>query len=225
MQVEGLGDRIRRVLDCSGMTRVQFCAATGVAKSTLANYLSGRRLPDAAFLAALGGRFDVNANWLLLGEGPMHRRGGDAARLSLPGGGEVIQVPALPARASGLAEAMLTGRPPFELATGFFCFNFQWLSSLGPVEDMFVTVVSGDTMEPLLRSGDMALVDGSRREPVSGRLYALLLSGAVVVKRVDLGQGRLYLYSENPAYRPIELPAEEPPLLGHVVWAGKSFLP
>jgi phage repressor protein C with HTH and peptisase S24 domain len=40
-----------------------------------------------------------------------------------------------------------------------------------------------------------------------------------MVKRVQSGvPGRIVLESENPAYRPIELPPEEVRVVGRVVW-------
>ena len=42
---------------------------------------------------------------------------------------------------------------------------------------------------------------------------------ALLVKRVDLGRpGTITLVSDNPAYRPIELPPEEVQVIGRVVW-------
>ena len=78
--------------------------------------------------------------------------------------------------------------------------------------------VTGDSMEPLLRDGDEILVDRTPR-PLRDGVHVVRIGDALMVKRVQSGvPGRIVLESENPAYRPIELPPEEVRVVGRVVW-------
>ena len=218
-----LGGRIRQILEESGLSRPQFCAAIGVARSTLANYRAGKRMPDAAFLVRVARRFGANPEWLLLGDLPVYRNG-FTRQVPLPGG-EVIQVPAVSPEA---AEPFENFEALLRDAQASFCFNFGWLARQGAVESMFVTTVAGDDMEPLLHSGDLLLVDSSRRSPRPGQLFVLALGGGLVARRIDACVDRLYLRSENPAYPRVEVPiakADMLKVLGRVIWAGKCFLP
>ncbi|WP_236615084.1 LexA family transcriptional regulator [Desulfovibrio sp. X2] len=218
-----MGGRLRKILEDSGLTRPQFCAAMGVARSTLANYLSGRRLPDVPLLARLVRRFGVAPDWLLCGEEPAYRRG-FSRQVPVPGG-EIIQIPAI---------APILREGPHDLKTllgnaeNSYCFNFSWLAAQGPVDAMFVTTVSGDCMEPGLRNGDVLLVDSSLTALHPGRLYALVLNGAIAVRRVDAGVDGIFLHCENSAYPSVEIAGSKIgklQVLGRVIWASKSFLP
>jgi phage repressor protein C with HTH and peptisase S24 domain len=73
-------------------------------------------------------------------------------------------------------------------------------------------------MEGTLRDGDEILVDRSPR-PLRDGIHVVRTGDALLVKRLDTSRpGLLALVSDNPAYRPIELPPEEVQVIGRVVW-------
>jgi len=75
-------------------------------------------------------------------------------------------------------------------------------------------------MEPLLRDGDEILVDRSLRAFRDG-VHVVRRGDTVLVKRVaSAGQGRLALLSQNLAYPPVEVAADEVEIIGRVVWKG-----
>ena len=77
--------------------------------------------------------------------------------------------------------------------------------------------VRGDSMEPALYDGDQLIVDTADRTPtVSPRVYVIRIEGAVMVKRVGRGEGRLNVVSDNPAAAPV--PDGEVKVVGRVVW-------
>lgn len=70
--------------------------------------------------------------------------------------------------------------------------------------------VTGDSMEPLLFSGDKILVDTSPIERVrTGAVYAVNYDGELRVKRLEKRiDGTLILRSENSAYQPEAVPPD-----------------
>lgn len=218
-----MGGRIRQIIADSGLTRQQFCAAVGVAKSTLANYLSGSRAPDCQFLQRVVQRFGISPDWLLTGDAPVYRSG-FARQMSYPGG-EVVHIPAI----DPVLEAPFAGLDGLlREATESFAFSFNWLARLGAVDRMFMTAVAGDCMEPLLKGGDLLLVDSSRRDLRPGAIHVLAMAGGLVARRVDVAVDGLSLQCENPSYPRLTVPSENVPglhVLGRVIWAGKCFLP
>jgi phage repressor protein C with HTH and peptisase S24 domain len=75
-------------------------------------------------------------------------------------------------------------------------------------------------MEPLLNDGDEILVDCSPR-PFRDGIHVVRLGDTLLVKRVaQAGAGRLALLSQNLAYPPIEVAADEVAIIGRVVWKG-----
>ena len=77
---------------------------------------------------------------------------------------------------------------------------------------------AGDSMTPLLHSGDVVLVDLDAAVPPGGIAVGRHPDHGSVVKRVLRADGgALRLVSLNPAYPPLELPAGSGVLLGPVV--------
>lgn len=88
-------------------------------------------------------------------------------------------------------------------------FDARWLSAIR---------VMGDSMEPLLREGDEVLVD-ERPRPFRDGVHVVRLEDRLLVKRVaSQGGGRYSLLSQNLAYPPIAVTADEMEIVGRVVW-------
>lgn len=67
-----LGDRIRQVRKESRLSQKVFGKLCGVSPLTLMRYECGSRGPDARFLVRVSENFNVNANWLLTGQGGVY---------------------------------------------------------------------------------------------------------------------------------------------------------
>ncbi|MEY4160029.1 MAG: hypothetical protein RLZZ136_650 [Pseudomonadota bacterium] len=131
--------------------------------------------------------------------------------------GNFVEVPRLALDASAGAGAIAAE----EGAVDSLRFSSRWLRSQGFDPAMLSAIaVAGDSMEPLLRDGDEILVDTTPR-PLRDGIHVVRVGDALLVKRVQAGvPGRIILESENPGYRPIELPPEDIQIIGRVVWKG-----
>jgi phage repressor protein C with HTH and peptisase S24 domain len=86
--------------------------------------------------------------------------------------------------------------------------------------------IRGDSMEPMLRSGDVAVIDHSQVQERTDGVYVLRINGSLLVKSLQwLPGGRLRVKSENPAYESytVDPREEEVHMIGRVVWAGRKF--
>ena len=74
-------------------------------------------------------------------------------------------------------------------------------------------------MEPTLRDGCSILVDRSRREPHSGRIYVMQNEGGLIVRRVEQipERGWWLLTSDNSNW-PTEVMDEDTDIIGEVKW-------
>ena len=111
--------------------------------------------------------------------------------------------------------------PADEAAFDAFRFSRRWLSEqgLGDAQLSAITV-EGDSMEPLLNNGDEILIDRSPR-PFRDGVHVVRLGDTLMVKRVaSAGAGRFSLLSQNMAYPPVNVEAEELEIIGRVVWKG-----
>lgn len=69
----------------------------------------------------------------------------------------------------------------------YLAFQTQWLHEAGVPDKMVAVQVRGDSMEPLIYDGDVALVDTSQTEVINDRIYAVVLHGTVRLKRLFTG--------------------------------------
>ena len=107
-----------------------------------------------------------------------------------------------------------------EISYDSFRFSRKWLREMGlEGADLSAIRVEGDSMEPVLRSGDEIFVDRNKR---SGEgIFVVRIGDAIHVKQVRASQaGTIALISANEAYAPLELPREEVEVIGRVVWKG-----
>ena len=128
-----------------------------------------------------------------------------------------VEVPRLDIGASAGPGAM----PLSEMPVDAFRFSRRWLSEQGLAgAHLSAITVEGDSMEPLLRDGDEILVDRTPR-PFRDGVHVVRLGESLMVKRVaSTGAGKLALLSQNLAYPPVEVAAEDVEIIGRVVWKG-----
>lgn len=111
--------------------------------------------------------------------------------------------------------------PDSEAAFDAFRFSRRWLSEQGLGDAQLSAIqVEGDSMEPLLNDGDEILIDRAPR-PFRDGIHVVRLGDTLMVKRVaQAGAGRFSLLSQNLAYPPVDVAAEEMEVIGRVVWKG-----
>lgn len=94
-------------------------------------------------------------------------------------------------------------------------------------EDLHIITVDGDSMEPLLSSGDRILVDTSQRIPVPPGIFVIWDGMGIVAKRVEhvpnSDPPTVVIRSVNPQYQTYERDAEEVNIVGRVVWAARRL--
>ncbi len=71
--------RLRQFLDAEGLKITQAAEKSGIPYRSLQNYLSGERDPSVEALTAINTRLGVSIDWLLTGDGRMHRGTGEPA--------------------------------------------------------------------------------------------------------------------------------------------------
>lgn len=99
-------------------------------------------------------------------------------------------------------------------------FSRRWLREMGlEGADLSAIRVEGDSMEPLLRSGDEIFVDRNKRQGEG--VFVIRIGDALHVKQIRASAAdTVALLSANEAYAPLELPRAEVEVIGRVVWKG-----
>ncbi|MEM6476940.1 MAG: LexA family transcriptional regulator [Pseudomonadota bacterium] len=130
---------------------------------------------------------------------------------------DYVDVPRMDIGASAGPGALPDGEEAFDA----FRFSRRWLTEQGLERAQLSAItVEGDSMEPLLNDGDEILVDRSERAFRDG-VHVVRLGDSLMVKRVaSAGAGRFALLSQNMAYPPVTVEAEDIEIIGRVVWKG-----
>ena len=93
--------------------------------------------------------------------------------------------------------------------------------------DLWMIEADGDSMEPMLSSGDHFMIDVSRTVPAPPGIFVIWDGVALVAKRVEhvphSEPTRLVLKPVNPEYRGHERAAEEVSVVGRAVWVSKRL--
>ena len=143
-------------------------------------------------------------------------RAPDIIRSGEPGPIAAMLVPARAAGAAPLAElgvAAGTGRELFDEP----CESWVAVPEDLPPSRYVALRVVGDSMTPLLHSGDVVLVDLDAEVTAGAIAVARHPEHGSVVKRAVRVAGAWQLVSLNPAYAPLDLPSGAGGLLGPVV--------
>ena len=103
-------------------------------------------------------------------------------------------------------------------------FRKSWIQRRGNVENMVLMHVYGDSMEPYIQDGDLALIDTSRKNIIPHTVYAVGVDDGIYIKSVETLPGqKLVLRSFNERYTPIEIDmsndlADSVRIIGKVLW-------
>lgn len=103
-------------------------------------------------------------------------------------------------------------------------FRRDWVRRKGNPENMVLMRVHGDSMEPYIQHGDLALIDQSRKSVIPHTIYAVGVDDGIYVKVLETLPGqRLVLRSFNERYSPMEVDmrgdlADSIRIIGKVLW-------
>jgi len=233
-------------------SQAKFALDIGVSQTTFGRYERGESAPDSEFIASVCTKLGVEPRWLILGEGPVYspeRTTIEPARAgSLQAGGalqevvvqdkpqptadrtiehdtgDIIMVPMVEARLSA-------GTGSFENGNGqerFYAFRLDFLRRKGIPSQMALMRVSGDSMEPEIKDGDVVLIDQNQKTPTPGKLFAVGVEDMVYIKEVNAEPGKLILSSYNKAYPALEVDvrgdlATDIRIIGRAVWVGREL--
>ena len=93
--------------------------------------------------------------------------------------------------------------------------------------DLRMIAIDGDSMEPLLASGDRILIDVGQRIPVPPGIFVIWDGMGLVAKRIEHAPHseppQVIIKSVNPEYDTYERAAAEVHVIGRVVWAARRL--
>ena len=207
------------------LSQEEFAQLLGVHKNSVGRYERGDSTPGMDFAEKVCFVYGVSPEWFLLGTGPMKLDSAfheDVAVLGpLVAGSGVTSVPAI---SLGLS----AGHGNFiyieeNEVRKTFAFSTAFLQKKGNPSQMVVMTVSGDSMSPEIRNGDLVLIDQSQTRLLPGKIYAVAVENFIYLKVVDTLPGTLVLSSFNKEYPPLNVDMrgqmeDMVRILGRAVW-------
>ena len=191
MHTEDFAGRLDFVVKkLGGVTKASQLA--DISQPTISRWKDGSSDPKVSNLVALAQAADVTLDWLVLGspEQPATPKASND---------EYYYIPAYEVEASAGHGAFTEGATT---PAKYLAFRKDWVHDrrLSPAS-LSAIFARGDSMEPTIPDGAIILVDGSRIEPLDGKIYVIRIDERLWVKRVQwiLGGG-LRLISDNRIY-------------------------
>lgn len=235
-------DRLRLVIGDEPFSR--WANRRGITPSTVLEWLNHDRTPREASLGKLIAVTGIPGEWWESGEGdppitPDLKAmasmatfdSGDGKpslhRIEEPRSGYV----AIPLYNDVRAAAGAGAVASHERSDDALMFQEEWIRfELGArPQDLYLIRVSGDSMEPTLRSGDTILVDRRATRPDREGVYILRMNEMLLVKRLQaLPGGIVKVASDNQAFAAFDvkladIEGGDLTIIGRVVWAGRRL--
>ena len=197
-----------------GLTQAQFAEKLGIPQTTYAGYEKGNSDPPAWFWLAVADRYRVSIDYLMGHTDDPHRTKYaarskvEADYYGLDDHGRrvvdaVMQIEAERTEAAPVIElrrqkiiplfaaAAGPGEPPSQDGLDEYEVDAE-------SKAQFAVRISGDSMEPELRDGDVVLCE--RKRPEIGELAVMMVNGFLLVKQyIEDNYGNMYLRSLNRA--------------------------
>lgn len=220
-----VSERLKLARSELGLKQEELAAQSGVSSRAYQGYEAGRSVPGGEAIEGFV-RAGINANWLLTGEGPMLRTPATEEPAQSHASTGYVAIPLFNEVRAAAGPGALNGQ--VENPDDALMFKADWIRfELGArPEDLNLIRVSGDSMEPTLRAGDVVLIDHRARRPDREGIYILRLGEMLLVKRLQaLPGGLVRVVSDNPAFAPWEISLEkigsDMSIIGRVVWSGR----
>ncbi len=193
---KNIAERIKKAIISSGGYD-EIAKKTGIPKSTLANYTSGRNDPKVSLLIKIAEACDTTVLEFMYG---------DNVPTLENSGRSYISIPVMNVEASAGHGAIV---PEHEEVQDMMRLNESWLRTTFHANPNSVTIlpIKGDSMEPTIRSGELALIEklDPSDQPGDG-IYVIRVEEAIAVKRLQFFPNKhIKVSSDNPLFSPYEV--------------------
>ena len=200
--MKDFSEQLKKVMELRGISQTELCEKTGIPKSAMSQYLSGAFKPKQARTYILAEALHTTPEYLM-------------GTLDNPDPAPELKSPLHIIR---YTPDQMTPIPVVgKVAAGYTCLAEQYIEgyaladpdSLTDGYDYFWLRVTGDSMEPDIREGDLVLV--RVQEAVESGECAVVLVDEEdgLVKDVEIGKDHVTLCSKNPNYPPRVFVREE----------------
>jgi phage repressor protein C with HTH and peptisase S24 domain len=229
--MQTIGNRIKELRKELGLTQEAFGKKIYREKSIISKIENDEVELSSSMRLAICSVFGIREEWILTGEGPKKKD-------ELLPGGETPRHQIIPAQADFPADDFVFirqvngkisaggGLMPDDSIDVQAAFRKDWIKRKGgKPNNMSLIRVDGDSMDPILLSGDLVLVDHGRNSISSrGGIYAIVIDDEIMIKRVQpVFPDKILVLSDNKQYPPFEIARNEVAINGKVIWYAREL--
>ena len=193
-----VGLRIKSLLEKNNMNQKELSEKLDITEATLSRYINGQRKPTGDTLIKLSQILDTTTDYILKGNDKSAER--------------FLETRCLDVDLSSLQKLNIIGtvcagkgRQAYEEKIGE---EYAYIENANPLEHFYLKI-KGDSMEPKISAGDLALVH-RQNDVDSGDLAIVLVNDEDgVIKKVIKNPNSIELHSFNPYYPTREFKGEE----------------
>jgi len=181
-------------------------------------------MPSSEFVISVCEKFNLHADWLLLGIGPKYRGEGQEQQAYKQDPSAFDYIPMVEARLSAGGGAFVES----EGVKGYYAFRKDWLRSVATsTKDLVLMRVIGDSMAPTIQEHDTVMVDIGRRDIREGKVYAIRYDSTIMIKRLVFRPGeKILVISDNRTeYDPYEVATKDLHIIGQVIFFSRVLVP
>lgn len=215
---EEIAKRVNQAITESGLSMSEIGRRLGISPQSVRAWKIGKAMPSLDRLTDIARATGKSLAWI---------QGVEVSSNQVEGDEETVSIPLYDAAASaGNGLTSFDGDQIVKLVV----VDRQWVRmniNCSSTRNLNLICVSGDSMDPTLRDGDVLFVDTGVTTFRSDSIYVARVNGELFVKRFQkLPNGRLMMISDNDRYKSFELsPDDEVDLIGRVCfhWAGERM--
>jgi transcriptional regulator with XRE-family HTH domain len=186
---------MQEAMQTRGLNQAEVARRAGVDRKRISGYALGRGTPLADTVLAIADALKVEARWLIRGEGMMEA-----------GSPYVSEDDGVRLAHYDLFEFESAKHPkPIE----YVSLRRAWLMSVAKsLKDLWVTEMPSDAMATIAAAGAMIICRDPDQVLAERRVYAFLLNGRPIIRRVKLAPDALILEADNPEIEPIRFDSD-----------------
>ena len=186
-----------RLLSGAGLHRdAQLAALLGVSPQAVSQARRKRKIPEG-WVVKVSQQCGLSMDWLMFGKGDESTSvashapvASSTSQASTPAGAAVpdLDLLCIPLVAASLSAGVGSLQTEADVLD-YFAFRSDWLCRKGNPDKMVLMKVYGDSMEPEICHGDMALIDQSKQQIYPHTIYAVGVNEEIYHPFQGLGHG------------------------------------
>lgn len=184
-----VSERIKEALQFNNMKQADLIKITGINKSALSSYISGKYIPKQTNIYLMAKALNVNEAWLM---------GKDVSKeRTIPKeySSRSYRIPVLGRVAAGIPIDAIEEIVDYEEIN-------DKLASLG---ELFALMIKGDSMSPRICDGDVVIVRKQNAADSGDVVIATINGDDAVCKKLMIYDSAIILRSYNPVYEDIDV--------------------